>query len=57
MEAISLDRIDTIVAWKVDTKRPMMNSAPDWLQEAAQKEVEGESVVEEDVPEKTPYMR
>eukprot|EP00253_Pinus_taeda_P028973 PITA_28973 len=39
MEAISLDAIDTTVAWRVEAKRPLMESADDWL---VQDVVEGE---------------
>eukprot|EP00253_Pinus_taeda_P003827 PITA_03827 len=31
VEAISLDNIDTTSSWSVETKRPIMDSIPDWL--------------------------
>eukprot|EP00253_Pinus_taeda_P021190 PITA_21190 len=46
MEAISLDGIDTTAAWRVETERPLMESADDWLvqeiveEEAKQQEEE-----------------
>jgi hypothetical protein len=43
MEAISSNRIDTIIAWRIETESSIMDSAPDWLQEEAVRE----SVVEE----------
>ena len=39
MEAISLDVIDTTATWRVEAERPIMDSAPDWLE---QEVVEGE---------------
>lgn len=30
MEAISLDGIDTTAAWRVESERPLMESADDW---------------------------
>ena len=42
MEAILLDGIDTIAAWRVEIERPVMDSTLDWLKK---------EVVEEDVPE------
>jgi hypothetical protein len=47
-----------LLAWRVETERPVMDSTPDWLQEEAHEEVAGgESVVEEeDVPEQTPLQ-
>ena len=43
VEAISLDGIDTTTTWRVETKRPAMESSLEWLQEGAQDEVVGES--------------
>jgi hypothetical protein len=37
VDAISLDGIDTSVAWRVESERPILESMPDWIQE----EVEG----------------
>jgi hypothetical protein len=37
VDAISLDGIDTTVAWRVESERPILESMPDWIQE----EVEG----------------
>eukprot|EP00253_Pinus_taeda_P027256 PITA_27256 len=56
VEAISLDNIDTTVAWRVETERSTMDSILDWLdvdlEALATKEVafvgEGEPEVEED---------
>ena len=45
MEAISLDGIDTTVAWRVEAKRPIMEMAPDCLE---QEVVEGEEKEEEE---------
>ena len=44
MEAISLDGIDTTTAWRVEAKRPLMESVDDWL---VQDVVEGEEEQEE----------
>ena len=33
VEAISLDDIDTTVAWRVEIKEPIMEGAPDWLED------------------------
>jgi len=33
VEAISLDWIDTTIAWKVQAERHIMESTPDWLEE------------------------
>ena len=44
MEAISLDAIDTTAEWRVETERPVMESAPDWIE---QEVVEGEEDEEE----------
>eukprot|EP00253_Pinus_taeda_P034285 PITA_34285 len=46
MEAISLDGIDTTVAWRVEAERPLMESADDWLEQDV---VEGEEEEEEDL--------
>ena len=45
MEAISLDAIDTTFAWRVEAKRPIMESALDWIE---QELVEGEEDEEEE---------
>ena len=44
MEAISLDVIDTTAAWRVEPKRPIMESTPDWIEQVV---VEGEEEEEE----------
>ena len=44
MEAISLDAIDTTTEWRVKAERPVMESAPDWIE---QEVVEGEEDEEE----------
>eukprot|EP00253_Pinus_taeda_P027583 PITA_27583 len=46
MKAISLDGIDTTVAWRVEVERPLMESSNDWLE---QEVVEGVEGGEEDV--------
>jgi hypothetical protein len=46
VEAILLDGIDTIAAWRVEIERLIMNLVPKWLQEEAWEEVVGGSVVE-----------
>ena len=33
MEAISLDAIDTTAEWRVEVERPVMESAPDWIEQ------------------------
>ena len=33
MEAISLDVIDTTAEWRVEAERPVMESAPDWIEQ------------------------
>ena len=33
VDAISLDRIDTTVAWRVESKAPIMEQDLDWLHE------------------------
>ena len=55
MDAISLDGIDTTTAWRVEAKRPLMESADDWL---VQDVVEGEEEQEEEQEEEvTPPTR
>lgn len=49
VEGISLNVIDTIVAWRVETERLVMESAHDWLEEEA---VEGVAATEEEDEEK-----
>lgn len=44
VEAISLDGIDTIVAWRVEAEKPVMESTLDWLEEEV---VEGVATTEE----------
>ena len=44
MEAISLDAIDTTAEWRVEAERPVMESAPDWIEQGV---VEGEDEQEE----------
>ena len=54
MDAISLDNIDTTVAWRVETERPVMESTPDWLDvdpEALVPEEEADAQQEEPVVE------
>eukprot|EP00253_Pinus_taeda_P032034 PITA_32034 len=53
MEAISLDGIDTTVVWRVEAKRPLMESVDDWL---VQEVVEG-GEEEEEVVVVTPPTR
>jgi hypothetical protein len=48
VDAISLDGIDTTVAWRVEIERPIMESVPKWLHEEAV--TEEREVEEEDVP-------
>ena len=50
MEAISLDGIDTTVAWRVDAERPIMESAPDWLEQEVVEGVEEEEEVTPPTP-------
>ena len=45
MEAISLDAIDTTAEWRVEAERPVMESAPDWIE---QEVVEGEDEEEDE---------
>ena len=45
MEAISLDVIDTTAEWRVEAERPVMESAPDWIE---QEVVEGEDSEEDE---------
>jgi hypothetical protein len=50
MDTISLDGIDTTVAWRVETERPIMESILDWLHKdgvVAEREVEEEDVLEQ----------
>ena len=57
VDVILLDRIDTTVAWRVETERPIMESIPYWLHEEAKQAVVGErEVEEEDVLEQTPLQ-
>lgn len=51
MEAISLDGIDTIAAWRVDAKRPLTESTNDWLEQEVVEGVEGEEEDEEEQQE------
>ena len=49
--AISLDEIDTTAAWRVETERPMLESAPEWIEDDAAEPVtdaDVEGVEEED---------
>ena len=49
MDAILLDGINTSVEWRVESKRPILESMPDWIQE-----VEGAvAEEEEDVTEQS----
>ena len=45
MEAISLDAIDTTAEWRVEAERPVIESAPNWIE---QEVVEGEEDEDED---------
>ena len=36
VEAISLDRIDTTAAWRAEIEEPIMEGAPDWLEDDTQ---------------------
>eukprot|EP00253_Pinus_taeda_P011756 PITA_11756 len=54
MEAISLDGIDTIAAWRVEVERPLMESTDDWL---VQEVVEGEEVEEEEAEQQEEEAR
>ena len=36
VEAISLDHIDTTVAWRAEIEEPIMEEAPDWLEDDTQ---------------------
>eukprot|EP00253_Pinus_taeda_P001574 PITA_01574 len=49
MEAISLDGIDTIAAWKVKAERPLMESVDDWLVQDVVEEEEEELEQQEEV--------
>eukprot|EP00253_Pinus_taeda_P011626 PITA_11626 len=44
VDAISLDGIDTTAAWRVEAKRPLMESADDWLGQEEEEEEEEEEV-------------
>ena len=33
VEAISLDHIDTTAAWRAEIEEPIMEVAPDWLED------------------------
>ena len=55
MKAISLDAIDTIVAWRIEAERPIMESAPNWIeQEVVEGEEEEEQQQEEQEEQVTP---
>jgi hypothetical protein len=47
VDIISFDGIDTTIAWRFESKRPILESIPDWIQE----EVEGEVAEEEELEE------
>jgi hypothetical protein len=50
IDAIILDSIDTTSPWRVETKVPIMEEAPEWLEHDVD-ELEGEEVSEpEDLP-------
>ena len=50
--AISLDEIDTTAAWRVETERPLLESAPEWIEDdEAEPEPELEPVTGADVEE------
>ena len=51
MEAISLDAIDTSAEWRVEAEKPVMELAPNWIEEEV---VEGEDEEEEQEEEVTP---
>ena len=36
VEAISLDHIDTTAAWRAEIEEPIMEAAPDWLEDDTQ---------------------
>eukprot|EP00253_Pinus_taeda_P008008 PITA_08008 len=59
MEAISLDGIDTTAAWRVESKRPLMESVDDWLvQDVVEEEEEEEQEeLEQQEEEVTPPAR
>eukprot|EP00253_Pinus_taeda_P015356 PITA_15356 len=42
MEDVSLDGIDTTVAWSIEVERPLMESIDDWLEQKVVEGVEGE---------------
>jgi hypothetical protein len=48
--SISLDEIDTTAAWRVETERPLLESAPEWIEDDAA-EPEPVAVTEADVEE------
>eukprot|EP00253_Pinus_taeda_P018426 PITA_18426 len=59
MEATLLDGIDTTVAWRVESERPLMESADDWLVQnvVEGKEEEEEEEFEQQEEEVTPPAR
>ena len=47
VSAISLDEIDTTAAWRVETERPILESAPEWIEDdAAEPEPDTDAAVE-----------
>lgn len=49
VDAISLNGIDTTIAWRVETNRSVMELFLGWLEEEAPKEVSRKREVEEEV--------
>ena len=57
MDVISLDRIDTTDAWRVEAERPLMEFTDDWLEQEVVKGVEEEEEEEQQEEEVTPPAR
>ena len=49
-KAISLDGIDTTAAWRVECEEPIMEAAPDWLEDDHDTGDDTEAL-DEDVPD------
>jgi hypothetical protein len=53
VDAILLDGIDTGDEWRVESKRPILESMPVWIQEEVEGAVAKEEAKEEDVTEQS----
>jgi hypothetical protein len=53
VDAISLDGIDTSAEWRVESKRPILESMPDWIQQKVEGAIAEEEEVEGDVTEQS----